>query len=237
MRDSEILKGGALLHRQLRERLRRDIVSGVYPAHGRIPSEMELCRTHGVSRVTVRKALDALVDEGLLERYQGKGTYVSPPRLNRSLREVNSFSDTCRAMGRVPTTQLISARMTQGEEDVCAELMCAPEEGLVELVRLRLADGMPVMLEINHFSAAYEWLLNDPLDASLYALLKTKGIEPGKAIHEISLCHADDRDSRWLDVEKGGALLALNETIYDAQGNPLHTSRQHIRGDRFAFRI
>lgn len=237
MQGSESMKNGALLYKQLREKLRTDIVSGVYPVHSRFPSEMELCKEHQLSRVTVRRALDALVREGLLERYQGKGTFVCAPRLNRSLREVNSFSDTCLAMGCKPTTQLLSAHWAEGDEEVRTELMCAPEDKLVELVRLRLADDKPIMLEINHFPPAYEWLLHQRLDSSLYALLKTRGIEPGKAIHAISLCYADERDARWLNVEKGSALLALDETIYDTQGNPLHTSRQHIRGDRFSFRI
>lgn len=235
--ETESLREGKLLYQQLRSQLRRDIVAGVYPVHSRIPSEMELCRRYQVSRVTVRRALGALVNDGLLERYQGKGTFVSVPRLSKSLRDVNSFSSACLAMGCEPQTKLIAAHLIPGDELLSAALSCSPEEHLVEMIRLRLADDKPVMLEINHFPAAYAWLIQERLDGSLYDLLKTRGVEPGQASHEISLCYADERDAKWLDVEKGSALLYLNEIIYDADGQPLHTSRQHIRGDRFTFRI
>lgn len=176
--ERETLREGKLLYQRLRSQLRRDIVAGVYPVHSRIPSEMELCRRYQVSRVTVRKALGALVNDGLLERYQGKGTFVSVPRLSKSLRDVNSFSSACRAMGCEPQTRLIAAHLIPGDELLCAALSCPPEENLVEMIRLRLADDKPVMLEINHFPAAYAWLVQERLDGSLYDLLKTRGWSP-----------------------------------------------------------
>ena len=90
------------LYKQLMQKLRADIQSGVYPVHSRIPSEQELCETYQVSRVTVRKALSELTQEGLLKRHQGKGTFVGIPRIQKDLRNVNSFHDACRMMGCTP---------------------------------------------------------------------------------------------------------------------------------------
>jgi len=117
-----------------------------------------------------------------------------------------------------------------------ADLQLA-ENTAVEIVRLRLADGQPVMLETNRFPMAYESLLAEDLTGSLYRLLEMQGAEASRGIHEISLCYATPVQAKLLGVEPGAALLQLNQIIYDQNGAPLHTSHQVIRGDRFTFRI
>jgi len=224
------------LYRQLMQRLRSDIASGTYPVHSRIPSEQELCAAYQVSRVTVRKALAELTREGLLRRMQGKGTFVCAPRIHQSLKDVNSFHDACRVMGSKPGTQVISAQVISADEDMSMSLSLTGDTA-VEIVRLRLADDTPVMLEENRFPMAYEWLLEEKLDGSLYQLLEKRGISAAKGIHEISLCYATPAQARLLGVETGAALLQLEQVIYDQNGAPLHTSHQVIRGDRFTFRI
>lgn len=224
------------LYRQLMQRLRADIAAGVYAVDSRIPSEQELCESYQVSRVTVRKALHELTQEGLLRRMQGKGTFVCAPRIRQDLKDVNSFHDACRLTGRKPGTKLIAAHVTRVEADVMADLQLA-EDTAVEIVRLRLADGQPVMLETNRFPMAYESLLAEDLTGSLYRLLEMQGAEASRGIHEISLCYATPAQAKLLGVEPGAALLQLNQIIYDQNGAPLHTSHQVIRGDRFTFRI
>ncbi len=224
------------LYRQLMQRLRGDIASGIYPVHSRIPSEQELCAAYQVSRVTVRKALAELTREGLLRRMQGKGTFVCAPRIHQSLKDVNSFHEACRMMGSAPGTRVISAQIIAADADVAASLSLSGETA-VEIVRLRLADDSPVMLETNRFPMTYEWLLEEKLDGSLYRLLENRGASAAKGIHEISLCYATPAQARLLGVETGTALLQLQQVIYDQNGAPLHTSHQVIRGDRFTFRI
>lgn len=225
------------LYRQLMIHLRSDIASGVYPVHSRIPSEQELCESYGVSRVTVRKALAELTRDGLLERHQGKGTFVCIPRIQRDLRVINSFSDYCRSMGCAPGTRVISAKMVVADEEDAAALLCAPGSQVLEVQRLRLADETPVMLEINRFPEDYEWLLEEDLTDSLYTLLRGRGVTPGQASHEVRLCYAGAAEAKLLEVAPDSALLCLDEVIYDSANHPLHTSKQHIRGDRFVFRI
>ena len=225
------------LYKHLMQKLRSDIQNGVYPVHSRIPSEQELCDTYQVSRVTVRKALAELTQEGLLNRHQGKGTFVGVPRIRKDLRDVNSFHDICRVMGSVPTTRLLHVQWVYPEETDARELNCEPGEQVLEIVRLRLADDIPVMLETNRFPADYGWLSEADLTGSLYALLAEKGVEAKQAVHDISLCHATPAQAKALAVEPGEALLCLQEAIFDQNGHPLHTSHQVIRGDRFTFRI
>lgn len=224
------------LYRQLMQRLRGDIASGVYPVHSRIPSEQELCDSYQVSRVTVRKALAELTREGLLRRMQGKGTFVCAPRIKSDLRNVTSFHDACRMMGTAASTKVLSAQIVCVEEDA-KEKLHLTEETAVEIVRLRLSDGQPVMLETNVFPMAYEDLLHEDLTGSLYALLEGRDVEAAKGLHEISLCYATPAQARQLGVNPDDALLQLDQVIYDQHGTPLHTSHQVIRGDRFTFRI
>ena len=224
------------LYRQLMQRLRADIASGVYPVHSRIPSEAELGQTYQVSRVTVRKALAELTNEGLLRRMQGKGTSDSAPRLRTNLKEITSFHEACRMMGSVPGTKVLSAQIIHAEDALRDKLMLAGHETL-EVIRLRTADDVPVMLETNCFPMTYAALLNADLTGSLYHLLSKQGIEAASGTHEISLCYATPHQARLLDVEPGTALLQLDQVIYDQHSAPLHTSHQVIRGDRFTFRI
>jgi len=224
------------LYRQLMQRIRADIASGVYPVHSRIPSEAELGGTYQVSRVTVRKALAELTREGLLRRMQGKGTYVCAPRLRKNLREVTSFHEACQVMGCVPGTKVISAQLIHAEDALREDLALTSDEA-VEIIRLRTADGDPVMLETNRFSMDYAYLMQEDMTASLYRQLSQRGIEAANGMHEISLCYATVQQAKLLDVEVGAALLQLDQVIYDQHGAPLHTSHQVIRGDRFTFRI
>lgn len=139
--------------------------------------------------------------------------------------------------GCTPGTRVLHVQWTHPEEADRVALGCEADEQVVEIVRLRLADDMPVMLETNHFPPAYAWLMEEDLSGSLYALLAEKGMEARQAIHEVSLCYATPAQAKALDVAPGDALLCLHEVIYDQSGHPLHTSHQVIRGDRFTFRI
>lgn len=224
------------LYKQLIRKLRGDIAAGVYPVHSRIPTEQELCESYQVSRVTVRKALAELTQEGLLRRQQGKGTFVSVPRLCKDLKDVTSFSDSCRMMNCAPSTRVIHAQLTYATEEDARDLLCQDGQ-VVETLRLRMADETPVMLEQNRFPIKYAFLLDKDLTGSLYGILREQGVEADQAVHEISLTYATSAQARYLGVNEGDALLNLREIIYDQYGCPLHTSKQLIRGDRFTFRI
>lgn len=225
------------LYKQLMQKIRSDIAAGVYPVHSRIPSEQELCDTYQVSRVTVRKALAELTQEGLLKRHQGKGTFVDTPRLCKDLKDVNSFHDACRLRGCEPGTRVLHVQMVHAEEEDVRDLLVKEGDMILEIVRLRLADGSPVMLETNRFPGQYAFLMEEDLTGSLYRILESHGVETAQAMHEISLSYATAAQARQLEVGAGDALMQLREVIYDQHQRPLHTSRQFIRGDRFTFRI
>ena len=225
------------LYHQLMQRIRNDIEKGTYPVGSRIPPEHELEAVYQVSRVTVRRALAELTEAGLLVRKQGKGTFVSVPRISQNLKSVHSYHDACRQNGVAPGIRVIRVKEAEADETDRKELRLNPEDRVLETVRVRLADGEPVVLEKNHFSMAYAYLADADLSGSLYEILREYGVEPRQGIHDISLGFAAEAQARYLGVEQGTPLLRLHEVIYDQKGRPLHNSQQWIRGDRFVFRI
>ncbi len=225
------------LYHQLMQRIADDIEKGNYPIGSRIPPEHELEETYNVSRVTVRRALAELTSEGLLERKQGKGTFVSTPRISQDLKSIHSFHDSCRMNGVKPGTWVVHVLEITADTPDIQELNLREGDHVIETVRIRTADGLPVALEKNHFSMAYSYLENENLGGSLYNVLKEYGVEPKQATHDISMTYATESQAKLLNAEPGIPLIRLREVVYDQKGRPLHNSLQLIRGDRFVFRI
>jgi len=217
--------------------MKNDIFTGVYPSGSRIPSEQTLGETYGVSRVTVRKAMLDIAQEGLIIRRQGKGTFVAGKRLQRNLQHITSFSDACRNMRRTASAKMISVTHELARPEDCERLGVPADGRVLEICRLRLCDNEPVMVEINRFPEQYAFLEQTDLTRSLYELLGERGIFPNQAVHDISLGHATPLVSRYLGTPPNEALLILDEIVLDRRRQPLHSSRQWIRGDKFTFRI
>ena len=225
------------LYHQLMQRILDDIEKGTYPIGSRIPPEHELEEAYHVSRVTVRRALSELTAEGLLERKQGKGTFVSAPRISQDLKSIHSFHDSCRQNGVHPATKVIHIQEIPADAADVAELNVREGDRVIEILRVRSADGEPVVLEKNHFSMGYAYLENENLNGSLYNVLRDYGVEPRQATHDISMTFATEFQAKLLNIAVGSPLMRLREVVYDQRGRVLHTSVQLIRGDRFVFRI
>ena len=146
------------LYQQLMQRIRSDIEKGDYPIGSRIPPEHELEKTYQVSRVTVRRALAELTENGLLERKQGKGTFVSVPRISQNLKNVHSFHDACKQNGIVPGTRVISVSSVPADLTDQKELGLKSGDRVIETLRVRMADGVPVVLErdFQELSASFD---------------------------------------------------------------------------------
>ena len=225
------------LYHQLKQRIAADIERGTYPVGSRIPPEHELEKLYEVSRVTVRRALAELTTEGLLQRKQGKGTFVSMPQGRPQLKSLHSFHDSCRVNKVRPSTDVIHVKETAAGVKDAEELGLSTGSRVLEMLRVRRADGVPVVLERNRFSMAYAYLQDQDLTGSLYSLLRDYGVEPKLAVHDVSLRYADAEEAELLEIKEGTALVCLHEVIFDQKGRPLHNSIQLIRGDRFVFRI
>ena len=136
-----------------------------------------------------------------------------------------------------PGTDVIHVKEKAADAADREELNLRPGERVLEILRVRRADGTPVVLETNRFSMAYAYLEDQDLNGSLYGVLREYGVEPKLALHDVSLSFASEEEARLLETEAGAPLVRLHEVVYDQRGRPLHNSVQLIRGEQFVFRI
>jgi GntR family transcriptional regulator len=221
------------LYQQLVERLEQDIRHGVYGADKALPSERALVDLFGVSRVTARKAIDVLVAQGRVLRRHGAGNFVAP-RLAQTLSRVSSFSQELRQRGVQPSSRWLARDVRAGTARECEQLALAWPAQVAGLERLRLADGVPVALEI---SALPLPLLPTPdtLQDSLYEHLAATGNAPVRALQHIRALNADAQLARLLDLPLATALLWVTRTAYRASDEPVEFTVAYCRSDYYDF--
>lgn len=226
------------LYNQLAEQIRRDIFDGRFIRGERIPSEFELSDMYQVSRSTVRKAVSLLVKENLLVKIHGKGTFVTSSKSRLRPSTFLSFTENVTSMGKVLTTKTI--RTTHGipSEHQRQFFRLVDSEPLLIIERLRLVDGIPICVETNWFSCAFDSLTEKDLNGSLYTVLRNEyNVIPFDGNKTIELCYASPEEAVLLDVPRGCALMLVEDLVYDTQGNPLHISKQVVRGDKFKYAL
>ena len=225
------------IYSQLKEMVREKIEAGVWPPGTLIPSERDFCEQFGISRMTVRQALGELVSEGMVVREKGKGTFVAQPRLRQRLTRLTGFSEDMLARGKQPGARVLRVERVGAKPTAARALGILPNEEVVLVERLRLADGQPVALEASylHF-AGVDQVLGLPLAGSLYHLLTEHfGIQPLRAQQEIEATLATAREMELLKLEPGAPVLRNRRTTYDAEGRPFEYAESVYRGDRYTF--
>jgi GntR family transcriptional regulator len=220
----------------LRDRLARDIEAGAPGPGQRLGAERELAARLGVSRSTLRAALDALETAGVVHRVRGRsgGIFVSERRVERDLTSLTSLPAYMRRQGFQSGARVLSTA-TVGADPETAAALDVPEGALVlEVVRVRLADGEPISLERALFPAErFPDLLDRSLGGSLYELFEAQyGLVPGEAEERIEVVGAGAAEARLLDVARGAPLLAIARTAWDADGRPFERSHDLFRADR-----
>lgn len=240
------------LYAQLRDLLKRQIDKGEFAPGQRIPSEDKLNGLYGVSRITVRRALQELVNEGYLVKCPGKGTYVrarasdiEPPSKIRAKftqdNDVQSFTKACESNGQRAGALLLSCDEVPAFDEAREFLGLGPEDRLLRVMRIRTANRMPIMVEENYFPAKTFGFLReaDFEDTSLYDIVVAHGhSEP--MLNEpcaLDLERAPAEMAPYLDVPAGEPLFCLAGHYYGADGSPMYLGKLHIVGTRYTFRI
>ena len=236
---------------QIEEALEQRISSGQWEAGSRIPTEKELVEEFGVSIITVRRAVSDLCKKGLLEKQQGRGTFVCRSRFVRDSSFLMSFTESCKSQGLEPGARSLKAEMAKLDRETAAALGLLPEDPGAEeayeehplpgvfLSRLRTADGFPVAIEDSWFGPAYSFLLQEDLnDASLFTCLQAhSGVTVARADKEIRLCAASPEEAKLLRVPMDTPLIMIRSTAYTQSGEPLYVGTQIMNGQRFTLRI
>jgi GntR family transcriptional regulator len=220
----------------LRDRLAREIEAGTPGPGERLGAERELAARLGVSRSTLRAALDALETAGVVHRVRGRsgGIFVSERRVERDLTSLTSLPAYMRRQGFQSGARVLSTATVGADADTAAALG-VPEGALVlEVVRVRLGDEQPISLERARFPAdRFPGLLDRSLSGSLYELLETGyGLRPSEAEERVEVVGATAAEARVLEVRAGSPLVSIARTAWSEDGRPFERSNDLFRADR-----
>lgn len=203
----------------------------------RIPTELELSSDYGVSRITIRKALELLVDEGILVRRQRVGTFVSDKKISRSLNSYMGFSESCELEGNQPGTQFLSAELVKAKPSDIKILRLEDEDKVIRIRRLRYCNEVPVIVEETRFPKKYAYLLAEDLTRSLHQILHEHGITVRNGSLTIGVCYATREEAEYLKIKEHDALILAKDAAYDMSGDPVYCGRQVINADRYQYKV
>jgi GntR family transcriptional regulator len=220
---------------QIEERLRDLIESDELAPMSRVPSEIELAARFGVSRMTARKSIDRLVNEGFLFRRQGKGTFVAAPRLAHPTSTQTSFSAAMQSLGKRVTTTVLHAGLQQPSAHVARDLRLGPGEAVVHIRRLRIVDGEPTAIHTSYLPPRFQSILRHDLTGSLIQLLEAVGARVTLTRDSLEAIVASPDDAALLDLEDGAPLMRLESVGFGAAMEPVRYTDSLYRGDRFRF--
>lgn len=222
---------------KIHNQIKRDIENKKYVVGQRIPAERQLALKFNVSRMTLRQAIKTLEDEGILERRLGSGTYVASQKVQEKMSGVMSFTDITRSNGQVPSSKLISYRVTKPSLSEKEKLNIKDTDNVLRMERVRSADGVPICYEVATIPYnLVEDFSKEEVSTSLYDTLKKKGgYEIGNVTENIGASVASENDARLLSVRKGEALVTRRQVTELSDGRPFEYVRASYVAERFEF--
>lgn len=208
------------------------------PAHAPLPTEREIAARYTVSRNTVRQALNDLESVGYVYRIQGAGTFVANRVVSKSM-ALTSFSDDMRERGLHPSSRMLATDVTRAGTTLAESLGLSPDDDLVRVSRLRLADDAPMCLESVHLPAArVPGLLEHDLSESLYALISERyGLEIHRAEQIVRAVDLDETQAVLLGVPVGSSGLRVDRVGLDQRDRPVEATTTTYRADRYEVRF
>ena len=186
--------------------------------------------------MTLRQAITLLVEEGILERRVGSGTYVASHRVQEKMRGTTSFTEIVRSQGKTPSSQVVSYQRKPANETEIQQLQLKPSDYVVRMERVRYADNMPLVFEV---ASIPEKLIREfkreDITEHFFQTLTDNGYEIGKSQQTIYAKNASERVANYLKVPKNHAVLALTQVSYFTDGRPFEYVHSQYVGDRFEF--
>ena len=230
------------LYQQLMDDIKLDISNQKYRHGDKIPSETELAEIYNVSRITVRRAVSELCDEGYLAKHQGKGTFVTPPKITRKIMQdthVHSFTATCAMSGMQPGGRTVGIRIVPSRQEEQHFLKLPKDSNVIYLQRIRTADGDPVRVEYTFLpSPEFDSLLSTDLtNRSLNETLRQKYSRSlvVRQTTKVEVSRASPEHAQLLNITPGDPLFFITAYFLDERDNPIAIARHYFLASRFIF--
>ncbi|MEW6857072.1 GntR family transcriptional regulator [Streptococcus iniae] len=221
---------------KIHDAIKKDIDNGVWSIGDRLPSERDLSEHFQVSRMTLRQAVTLLVEEGILERRIGSGTYVASHRVQEKMRGTTSFTEIVHSQGKTPSSKLLSYQKQLASDTEIKELNLQKTDYVIRMERVRYADKLPLVYEVASIPEKYITnVKRQDITEHFFKTMVANGYEIGKSRQTIYAKTASERVANYLAVSRGHAILALTQVSYFTNGNPFEYVRSQYVGDRFEF--
>jgi GntR family transcriptional regulator len=226
---------------QLIDLIKEMIRADAWKPGTKIPGELELCDSYGVSRTVVRQALRELELEGLVSARKGKGTFVTEPKINEGLaQKLTGFYQDMVERGLKPTTEVLHHRVVRCPASIAEHLQIAPGSQVIDINRIRSVEGSAIQL-VNSFvpyDLCPKLATVDLTNRSLYEYLETEcGLFIVRGRRLIEAVAANELEAKLLSVERGSPLVMLDSVSYLEDGRPVEYYHAVHRGDRSRFEV
>lgn len=227
------------IYYQLEQGIKEMIEKGQLQPGEMIPSEREWAETYEISRMTVRQAINNLVNDGYLVRKRGKGTFVATKKIEQPLKGLTSFSEDMRARGMVPGTKLLAFHTVPAPLSFAKQLGIDEGEEIYEIRRIRLADGLPMALETAYVPCSLvPGLTEQNVSGSIYEFIEKKlGLAIRSATQILEASVARKLEEELLQMKEGAPVLLIQRNSYLQNGQPLEIVKSVYRADRYKFMI
>jgi GntR family transcriptional regulator len=232
----------SLLYSRVETVLAGEITDGALTVGDQLPTEDDLVTRFEVSRITVRRAIQNLVNRGLVEIRRGKGTFVAAPKITQELTELSGFVEDMHALGRQPTARVIGKEVVTADASVASHLALTKGERVVRIRRVRLADGVPLSFDETYLplKIGKKIITNNLKVEPIFSLLERKyGVPLIEAEYKLEAVAAEAEVAAALRVRQGSPIFRIERTSYSTGDQPVDYEKLYYRGDlvRFVTRL
>ena len=234
--DNWFVPGKGPRYQQFLRYLSASIRSGELASETQLPPERILAELAGISRVTVRRAISALADDGLVEQRRGAGSFVRPQieKLQQSLSSLVSFSENIRMRGQTPSSRILERGLYMPSKDEFVVLGLTKSSRVARIKRIRFADDMPLAIETSTVPAD---VIPNPevVETSLYEALRARDRAPVRAVQRVTACNLSLKDAELLGLKTGDAALSIQRTAFLPHGRIVELTVGFYRSDMYDF--
>ncbi|WP_088815317.1 MULTISPECIES: GntR family transcriptional regulator [Listeria] len=230
-------QSGIPIYIQIQAEIKQKIEAGVWQVGTAIPAERQLAEMFHVSRMTVRQAIQGLVDDNILQRRVGAGTFIAEKKLTERLEAVTSFTNLMLQAGKKPSTRIVSYGIRPASTQEQEALAIPEKSNVMKIERIRYGDSVPILFEVATIPENIAALLTkEDIMNSLYEAVETKiGQQIGEAEQIMEAALVSEKVAPYLDVKLGSPVMKLRQITFLEDGRPFEFTRSQYVGSRFQF--